>query len=155
MSLRVDDAIDADVSDLANLLGMLFAQEAEFEPVRAVQEAGLRQIIANRQMGQVLVLRDGGLICGMVSLLFTVSTALGCPVATLEDMIITPQKRGTGAGSVLLHAAIDRAEQRGCGRITLLTDASNADAQRFYRKAGFAQSKMIPMRLSLGSPAAI
>jgi ribosomal protein S18 acetylase RimI-like enzyme len=35
-------------------------------------------------------------------------------------------------------------------RLTLLTDADNAPAQRFYQRHGFAPSAMIPLRLLLG-----
>jgi ribosomal protein S18 acetylase RimI-like enzyme len=43
--------------------------------------------------------------------------------------------------------ALARAE--GCARITLLTDAANAGAQRLYARFGFACSSMTPMRLML------
>ncbi|MBL8474910.1 MAG: GNAT family N-acetyltransferase, partial [Methyloversatilis sp.] len=45
---------------------------------------------------------------------------------------------------------IDCARQRGCRRITLLTDGHNLAAQRFYRQHGFAGSDMKAMRLMLG-----
>lgn len=86
----------------------------------------------------------------MVTLLFLPSTALGGRVALLEDMVVKPVARGAGGGGRLLRAAIDYARSAGCLRITLLTDAHNAAAQRFYGRHGFARSAMIPMRLLLG-----
>ncbi|MGH8602944.1 MAG: GNAT family N-acetyltransferase, partial [Gammaproteobacteria bacterium] len=83
-----------------------------------------------------------------VNVLFTVSTALGGPVALLEDMVVHPEYRGGGAGSRLLQAAINLAESSGCYRITLLTDRTNESAQRFYKRHGFTLSDMVPMRLS-------
>jgi len=77
------------------------------------------------------------------------STALGGRVALLEDMVVRPDARGRGAGSLLLRAAVEFARAAGCLRITLLTDADNAAAQRFYARHGFGQSAMIPMRLPL------
>ncbi|MGQ0672875.1 MAG: GNAT family N-acetyltransferase, partial [Hyphomicrobium sp.] len=38
----------------------------------------------------------------------------------------------------------------GCRRITLLTDGDNAAAHRFYERAGFTRSAMVPYRLGLG-----
>ncbi|HYQ38837.1 MAG TPA: GNAT family N-acetyltransferase, partial [Pseudomonas sp.] len=38
------------------------------------------------------------------------------------------------------------AREVGCQRITLLTDADNAAAQRFYARHGFGPSPMIPLR---------
>lgn len=85
----------------------------------------------------------------MVNLLYTISTALGERVAILEDMVVSPSARSLGLGSALLEHAIDHARRQGCRRITLLTDAHNLDAQRFYARHGFARSSMLPMRLAL------
>ena len=139
----------ADVPRLCELLTVLFSQEAEFRPDPARQAAGLRMIIEQPEIGQILVLREGGAIVAMVNLLYTVSTALGRRVALLEDMVVSPERRGGGSGSKLLSAAIDFARAQGCARITLLTDHDNAAAQRFYGRHGFVGSPMVPLRLIL------
>ena len=139
----------ADVPRLSELLTVLFSQEAEFRPDPAKQAAGLRKIIEQPEAGHILVLREDGAIVAMVNLLYTVSTALGRRVAILEDMVVEPARRGSGAGSRLLQAAIDFARAQGCARITLLTDHDNAAAQRFYGHHGFVGSPMVPLRLIL------
>ena len=93
--------------------------------------------------------REGPGIVAMVNLLYSVSTAIGERVATLEDMVVVPGARGSGIGSALLAYAIGFARDRGIKRITLLTDHDNAGAQRFYSRHGFVRSPMIPLRLSL------
>lgn len=148
-SLVVELATTADIPALTGLLAALFAQEAEFAPDRIAQLRGLSAILDDPQMGEILVARHHGAIVGMVSLLYTVSTALGARVALLEDMVVTPAARGAGVGSRLLQAAIDHASAVGCKRITLLTDQSNETAQRFYAKYGFSISGMVPLRLHL------
>jgi GNAT superfamily N-acetyltransferase len=148
--MEVTPATEDDVPALSKLLGVLFQQEAEFRPDPEQQSAGLRAILARADVGQVLVLRDGLEAIGMVSLLFLPSTALGGRVALLEDMVIRPDARGVGGGTRLLAAATEFARSAGCLRITLLTDAHNAAAQRFYGRHGFLRSAMIPMRLLLG-----
>jgi GNAT superfamily N-acetyltransferase len=85
----------------------------------------------------------------MVSLLWSTSTALGGPVAWLEDLVVAPDRRGQGLGRALLAAAIDQARQRGLLRITLLTDHDNLPAQTLYASAGFVPSTMMPMRIML------
>lgn len=147
--MRVEIAAAGDVPRLAELLSVLFAQEAEFVPDRVAQERGLSQIIGDPRAGRILLARDGDQIVGMVNLLFTVSTALGRRVAILEDMIVAPDRRSQGVGSMLLDAAIDQARRDGCRRITLLTDRTNTDAQRFYSRRGFQLSVMVPMRLAI------
>ncbi len=147
--MEVSVATLDDVPQLRELLELLFSQEAEFEAARAVQDAGLRQVIARSEVGQILVVRDDASVVGMVNLLFTVSTALGGRVGLLEDMIVHPSWRGGGAGSLLLQFAITAARSAGCLRLTLLTDRTNEAAQRFYGRQGFVLSDMIPLRLKL------
>lgn len=138
-----------DIPELSALLNVLFAQEAEFKPDPIAQARGLEAIIGQPAVGTILVARESGTILGMVNLLYTVSTALGARVALLEDMVVAPAARGRGLGGELLARAIAHARAEGCQRITLLTDAVNAGAQRFYRQYGFESSPMIPLRLSL------
>lgn len=143
------EATIEDVPSLCGLLGILFGQEAEFQPDTEYQAVGLRAIIGNPDAGRVLVMKQRTIVIGMVSLLFLPSTALGGRVAILEDMIVHPDWRGGGAGGRLLSAAIECAKEYQCLRITLLTDGSNASAQRFYQRHGFIASRMMPMRLLL------
>ena len=138
-----------DIPQLCELLALLFGQEAEFAPDRNKQTAGLREIITHPEVGHILILREGGAVIAMVNLLFTISTALGGRVALLEDMIVHPAHRGSGAGSRLLQATVEFARCADCLRITLLTDRGNDTAQRFYQRHGFEPSAMLPMRLSL------
>lgn len=143
---KVTPAQLSDIPALSHLLQQLFTQEADFHPDTPRQSSALRQIIEHPATGQILVARDQGQVIGMVSLLYTISTAEGGPVAWLEDMIVDPTRRGAGIGNELLAAAISHAKQQGLSRITLLTDASNSGAQRFYERAGFHASSMIAMR---------
>ena len=135
------------IPELVNLLNLLFDQEEDFIPDTNKQRLGLMQIIVNPDKGHILALLENNKIIGMVNLLYTISTALGGKVAILEDMILDPEKRGSGQGTILLQAAIDFAKQKECLRITLLTDVINKDAIRFYQKLGFVKSGMTPLRL--------
>ena len=135
-----------DVLEVARLLGLLFAQEAEFVPDATVQERALRRVLDEPALGVVLVAREAGRVVGSVLLLRTLSTALGEEVCLLEDMVVAPEARGRGIGGRLLDAALAAARQRGWARVTLLTDADNEPAQRFYARHGFERSTMIPYR---------
>ena len=148
---RVAEATLEDIPKLCDLLAILFTQETDFQPDRDKQSEGLRQIIGSPQTGCVLVLWDGATVIGMVNLLFTVSTALGGRAAILEDMVVHPDHRGSGAGSTLIRDAIELAKASNCLRITLLTDRINASAIRFYQHHGFMVSEMIPLRLLLSN----
>ncbi|HZV82864.1 MAG TPA: GNAT family N-acetyltransferase [Geobacteraceae bacterium] len=139
----------ADIPQLNELLTLLFTQEADFCPDPENQCAGLQRIIADPGVGHILTLKRDSKIFGMVNLLYTVSTALGETVAILEDMIVHPDYRGGGAGSLLLRGAIEFSRGKGCRRITLLTDHDNLGAICFYQRHGFTLSSMVPLRLAL------
>lgn len=151
MSLTITPTTLTDIPVLCHLLDRLFTQDVEFQPDRAAQERGLASIIRNPQVGHILVAQQEGQIVGMVNLLYTVSTALGGRVALLEDMVVAPETRGQGVGAQLLAQAIALAKANGCLRITLLTDAVNEAAQRFYQRQGFVVSPMMPLRLMLAT----
>ena len=148
-SLHIRAAEPEDIPRLADLLAILFAQEADFSPDRERQSRGLSAIIGNPEIGRIFCAVDRGRIVGMVSILFTVSTAEGGRAAWLEDMIVDPDWRGQGAGSRLLKHALQEAKAAGCLRVSLLTDRTNEAAMRFYRRAGFEPSQMTPFRLRL------
>ena len=149
MTIAIEIASESDIPALCDLLNVLFTQEAEFAPDEAPQRRGLSRIVADPEIGTILIARDDRRIVGMVNLLYTVSTALGESVALLEDMVVLPDARGDGIGTCLLQEAIALAHARNCKRITLLTDRANTSAQDFYKKHGFSLSTMLPLRLML------
>jgi GNAT superfamily N-acetyltransferase len=139
----------ADIPQLCGLLTLLFTLEADFTPDAERQSRGLRLIIERPEIGRICCACDGDNIIGMVSILFTISTAEGGLAAWLEDMVMHPKWRGKGIGERLLNEAVKEARAAGCTRITLLTDATNDSAIRIYQRAGFARSQMVPLRLSI------
>jgi len=147
--MQIDIATPADIPHLSGLLSILFSQEAEFSPDPDAQARGLALIVGNPAAGAILVAREGDQVLGMVNLLFTLSTALGAKVALLDDLVVSPERRGAGIGTRLLNRAIAFAREQGCRRITLNTDRSNLSARRLYEKHGFVTSTMIPLRLLL------
>ncbi len=149
MRPHCDTAKAQDLSQLVELLGLLFAQEADFAPDAVRQRRALELILGDPAVGRVYVAREGKQVLAMASLLYTVSTAEGARAAWLEDLVVRPGRRGQGIGSMLLEHVAARARADGVARITLLTDADNADAQRLYRSLGFSPSAMRPMRLKL------
>ncbi len=145
--ITIRKAERADIPSLAYLLGLLFEQEKEFSADFERQKIGLEMIISDPAVGEVLVAErtDEGVL-GMVSLLYTVSTAVGGRAALLEDMVVAPEERGRGCGSALVAAAMNLARERDCRRITLLTDFDDLAAEKFYQKHGFKLSPMVPLR---------
>jgi ribosomal protein S18 acetylase RimI-like enzyme len=55
----------------------------------------------------------------------------------IQNLYVTPSKRGAGIGTQLLCAAEDKLHDQGATVITLETLAENARAQEFYRQQGY------------------
>ena len=142
----MEPATIEDLPALTELVMELFAASGDFSPDRAVQERGLQLILEQPNRGRIFVLRNNHRIFGMVNLLFTISTARGGFVILMEDVIVHPNHRGQGYGTMLLKHVVDFAKQKNFKRITLLTDKISEESQEFFRKNGFEHSSMIPMR---------
>jgi GNAT superfamily N-acetyltransferase len=147
--VAIEPAISEDLDELSSLLGELFSEESDFRPDKEKQLRGLRLIFEQPNRGRVFVLRRDRSIVGMMNLLFTISTAEGGFVILLEDLVVHKEYRGHGYGSMLLDYAIEFARQKNFRRITLLTDRPELRSQSFFRKHGFYESPMLPMRLLL------
>src|SRR6266513_4058442 len=143
----IEPATEADLDELSQMLGELFAQESDFRPDKEKQLRGLRLIFEQPSRGRVFVLRRDRTIVGMINLLFTISTAECGFVILLEDLVVHDSFRGHGYGSQLLEYAINFAKQKKFLRITLLTDRPELRSQNFFKRHGFFESHMLPMRL--------
>lgn len=143
----IEPATAEDLDELSNLLGELFRNESDFRPNKEKQLRGLRLIFEEPNRGRVFVLRRDRAIVGMINLLFTISTAEGGFVLLLEDLVVHDAYRDQGYGSKLLEYAIDFARKKNFLRITLLTDRPEMKSQAFFKRHGFFESAMIPMRL--------
>jgi GNAT superfamily N-acetyltransferase len=143
----IEPATAEDLDELSDLLGELFSEESDFRPNKEKQLRGLRLIFEQPNRGRVFVLRRDHSIVGMINLLFTISTAEGGFVMLLEDLVIHKGFRDHGYGSQLLEYAIDFARKKNFLRITLLTDRPEIKSQAFFKRHGFFESAMIPMRL--------
>ena len=138
-----------ELPQLVALLTILFSEESEFTPDYEKQTRSLEKILSDESVGTIYVARDEGQVVAMASLLYTVSTAEGGTVALFEDLVVQPTHRDQGIATSLAGFAIAEAKSRGVLRLTLLTDMQNERAQALYRRLGFIDSSMKPMRLKL------
>jgi len=149
--LQVHEARFEHIPEMCSLLAELFRLEKDFMEINHTdkQKAGLEMIINQPESGQLLLLLKDEHVIGMVNLLYTISTAEGGRVIILEDYILSELERGKGYGSFFMQEIIAFARDKGMLRITLLVDADNSAAQRFYESAEFNFSNMKCMRLNL------
>ena len=146
MSIRVRSGTTEDIESLVELLGELFALEADFAPDAQRQRRGLTLMLSAPDERIVRVAEDGDRIVGMVTGQILVSTAEGGLVTLVEDLIVAPPYRGTGVGSRLLADLEGWARPLGSKRLQLLADRDNGPAKAFYEKAGWCLTNLVCLR---------
>ena len=78
---------------------------------------------------------EGGEILGMLSLAtFRIPTGLR---AWIEDVVVSEETRGQGAGRQLVEAAVEYAKRVGAKSVDLTSRPSREAANRLYQRCGF------------------
>jgi len=109
---------------------------------------------------QLLVVAErGGEVVGTAQLTFMAGLShRGMWRAELEAVRVRTGQRGTGLGTRLVEWWIEQARGRGCGMVQLASNASRADAHRFYERLGFTAShtgfklRIQPRGMVMGRP---
>jgi len=70
------------------------------------------------------------------------------PAGIVYDIVVDPEQRGQGVGTLLLEATLAALKERGAPRVVLSTAEQNAPAQRLFARAGFRRT-MIEMTREL------
>ena len=109
---RVEPATIEDLPALTELVMDLLRESGDFTPDQAVQDRGLQLILEQPNRGRIFVVRNQNQIFGMVNLLFTISTARGGFVILMEDVVIHPDHRSQGYGTMLLDYVADFAKRK-------------------------------------------
>jgi len=147
MDIIIRPACIEDLPRLCGLLDKLFSIESDFIPHAEKQARGLSLLI-NDPTGSSVVLvavRENQVI-GMATIQTLVSTAEGGRVGLVEDVIMDPQFRAKGAGTLLLERITAWAQENGLTRLQLLADHENKPALEFYLRRGWNFTRLICMR---------
>jgi GNAT superfamily N-acetyltransferase len=95
-------------------------------------------MIAADPRHRLVVVEDDGRIVATLQLSFLPHLVRGGGErAQIEAVRVAATRRGSGLGRELVEWAVDRAAERGCVLVQLTTDATRADAHRFYESLGF------------------
>lgn len=137
--------------DAAQILAFI-TELAEYERARHEVIASLediqRTLFDDGAKASSLICERDGQAIGYAVYFYSYSTWLGRNGIYLEDLYITPEQRGSGAGKQLLrHIAIEACEN-GCGRLEWSVLDWNEPAIQFYRSIGAApQDEWVRYRL--------
>lgn len=142
----------ATVDDAAQILkfitGLAIYEKAE-DQVLSTEDDIRQSIFGEKATAHALIAEVADEAVGFAVYFYNYSTWLGCNGLFLEDLYISPEHRGSGAGKVMLQHLARQAVAEGCGRFEWNVLDWNEPAIKFYESFGAeAQSEWVGYRLS-------
>ena len=149
MTITIRPATPPDVPTVLRFIRELAAYEREPDAVEATEPMLHEALFGAHPAAEVLIAERDGASIGFALFFHTFSTWVGKRGLWLEDLYVTPQARGSGAGAALLAALAGIALDRGCARFEWTVLDWNTPAIDFYRaKGAVAQDEWTVQRVS-------
>jgi ribosomal protein S18 acetylase RimI-like enzyme len=144
---RVWPATPEDIETVSALIAAFRDWWGKDEPALERIRATTATLLDDPDTEFLLAAADGNQpATGVCQLRYRLSVWTGADDCWLEDLYVDESARGTGLGRALVNAAFERARARGCRRIELDVNESNADAIAFYEALGFTIEPKPPGR---------
>ncbi|RRV39002.1 GNAT family N-acetyltransferase [Pseudomonas sp. o96-267] len=149
MPLHIRPATPEDAELILRFITDLAIYEKAEHEVKT-DAAGIRDsLFAEGSTAHGLICENDGQPIGYAVYFFNYSTWLGKHGLYLEDLYVSPDARGLGAGKALLHHLAQLAVARGCGRFEWSVLDWNTPAIDFYESFGARpQSEWTTYRLA-------
>jgi GNAT superfamily N-acetyltransferase len=135
-SIRLEPATTKDVPVILRFIRELAEYEKLSHEVVATEDTLRKSLFGSRPAAEVVIAYAGNEPVGFALYFPTFSTFLGRPGIYLEDLYVTPSRRGHGIGRRLLAHIARVAVDRGYGRMEWSVLNWNEPALAVYRKIG-------------------
>lgn len=143
-------------ADFIALVTMLADYEKLDPPTAEAQGRLLNDICGEApRIEAMLAVDEHERALGYAITLETYSSFLALPTMYLEDIFVREDARSRGVGSILFDSVVDRARQRGCGRVDWQVLDWNRLARDFYEHRGASCMKewmLYRIDLTTGQP---
>ncbi|MCU1722738.1 GNAT family N-acetyltransferase [Pseudomonas sp. 5P_5.1_Bac1] len=136
MSLHIRPAQPEDAAQILTFITELAEYERARHEVIASVDDIQRSLFSHDSTAKGLICERDGQAIGFAVYFFSYSTWLGRNGIYLEDLYVTPQSRGTGAGKALLRHLAQVACANDCGRLEWSVLDWNQPAIDFYLSIG-------------------
>jgi GNAT superfamily N-acetyltransferase len=139
--VAVREAGAGDVAAVADAVEALLVELGGRKPRRAEMEAEIRALLADPELGSVLVAEADGEIVGVLSASWQRAIHVPGAYATIQDLWVAAEWRSRGVGAELVEAIASQARGRDVVRIEVglprETFAAIASTESFYKRNGF------------------
>ena len=136
MSLSIRPAIKPDLDLIIGFIRALADYERLADEVRLDRDVLATHLFGTAPKAEVLIAERDSVAVGFALFFHNFSTFEGRPGIYLEDLFVSPEARGSGAGKALLAALATLAVERGCARLEWSVLDWNTPAIDFYRSLG-------------------
>ena len=107
--------------------------------------------VARHPEAAVFVAHRGSRMVGYLAMTHRPQIRLGGRVASVDELAVDGQVRGSGVGTLLLEAAVAHARSLGCARVEVLCSRARESFRRgFYAERGMVEVESAVYRLVLG-----
>jgi GNAT superfamily N-acetyltransferase len=136
LSLSIRPAIEPDLDLIIGFIRALADYERLADEVHLDRDVLATHLFGSAPKAEVLIAERDGAPVGFALFFHNFSTFEGQPGIYLEDLFVSPEARGSGAGKALLAALATLALERGCARLEWSVLDWNTPAIEFYRSLG-------------------
>lgn len=107
--------------------------------------------VARHPEAAVFVAHRGSRMVGYLAMTHRPQIRLGGRVASVDELAVDGQVRGSGVGTLLLETAVAHARSLGCARVEVLCSRARESFRRgFYAERGMVEVESAVYRLVLG-----
>ena len=149
MTIEIRPAVPSDAAQILTFITELAEYEkARHEVIASVVDIE-RSLFSEGATAHGLICSRDGLPIGFAVFFFSYSTWLGSNCLYLEDLYVTPEARGLGAGTALLRRLAQIAVEKDCGRFEWSVLDWNLPSIEFYDRLGaLPQTEWIRYRVT-------
>lgn len=136
MNLKIRKAKKSDSEGILRLITELALFEKLNPPDKKAQARLVKHAFSPKPFFEIIIALDGKTPIGYAFYFFTYSTFLAKQTLYLEDIFISENYRGEGAGEKLFSELIKIAKKKKCGRLDFTVLDWNKKAMKFYHRLG-------------------
>ena len=148
-TIDIRDAQASDAKTILHFINALAIYEKEPQAVKTNEQAILDTLFSEGATAHSIICFDGDEPIGFAVYFYNYSTWLGKNGLYLEDLYVSPDSRGKGAGKAIMKHLANQALNKNCGRFEWVVLDWNKPAIDFYDSMGAKpQNEWIIYRLT-------
>lgn len=135
-NLVIRPAKAEDAATILHFITELAIYEKEPEAVKTDEQAIIKTLFSEGATAHSILCFDGDEAIGFAVYFYNYSTWLGKNGLYLEDLYVSPDSRGKGAGKMIMKHLANQALEKDCGRFEWVVLDWNKPAIDFYNSIG-------------------